>query len=397
MSVAEKAELARAAGRIATIWMGEQVVPQRPTPSGKAPPSTATLTCDWLTDALCKDVPGARVTDFQLGQGTDGTCSRQPLTVAYNSTGTAAALTTALYTKSSPSLVSRLLCGINDLMVYEGQFYLAIRPELDIETPTAFHCAYDSRSGRSMLLLEDIVASRGATFTDPTTSVITRTNADEMVDLMATYHGTFWGSPRLDTDFVWLTRASDWQRKLNNNLGFGRMVRNGIERSRDFLPADLVAREKDIWPALLKSIDLEATRPQTLVHQDPHSLNWYWTGDGRMGIYDWQVNGKGSWALDVAYALGCGLSTEDRRAWERDLLAQYAERLAAFTAEPPSADAAWLSYRQQLMHGLSYWFASFGRMKLQPEMNTREVSEINITRLAQAAVDLDTVDAILSA
>jgi Ser/Thr protein kinase RdoA (MazF antagonist) len=147
----------------------------------------------------------------------------------------------------------------------------------------------------------------------------------------------------------------------------------------------------------LKSIDLEATRPQTLVHQDPHSLNWYWTGDGRMGIYDWQVNGKGSWALDVAYALGCGLSTEDRRAWERDLLAQYVERLAAFTAEPPSADAAWMSYRQQLMHGLSYWFASFGRMKLQPEMNTREVSEINITRLAQAAVDLDTVDAILSA
>lgn len=36
-----------------------------------------------------------------------------------------------------------------------------------------------------------------------------------MVDLMAAYHGHFWGSPRLDNEFTWLMDASDWQRRLN--------------------------------------------------------------------------------------------------------------------------------------------------------------------------------------
>jgi phosphotransferase family enzyme len=74
----------------------------------------------------------------------------------------------------------------------------------------------------------------------------------------------------------------------------------------------------------------------TLLHQDTHLANWYALPDGSMGIADWQCVARGQWALDVAYALAIGLSTEDRRAWKRDLIALYLQRLAEKVPETPT-------------------------------------------------------------
>jgi len=343
---------------------------------------------------MCSGHPGAQVVDFTVGAGSDGTTARRPLVVTYNDIGNAAGLPTALYTKSCPNLLTRFFCGLNALMITEGRFYLGIAPELSIETPRGYHAVWDKRSGRSLLILEDVVSTRGAKFADPTVTRILRSQADDMVDLMANYHAAFWGSPRLDTEFSWLLEVSEWQRQMNDAMGFGRMFRNGLKRSRNIMPRSIVKREADMLRAFMRSVELEKGRPSTLIHQDTHCRNWYFTDAdaGPMGLCDWQVNAKGTWAFDVPYALGSCLTTDDRRDWERPLLERYLDKLGAVA---PPFNEAWLSYRQQVIHGLAYWLMTIGRIAIQPEFQPREVCVANIKRLSQAAADLDTLDAIL--
>ncbi len=394
MSLPGKLELARAATVVTGHWLWEKVTPARPLQPGQAPPSPSALTPGWLTHALCRATPGASVVDFEVGEGSDGTSARRALRVTYNDAGREAGLPTALYTKSSPSLATRIFCGLNRLATIETEFYLRVRPELDIETPRAYHGVYDEPSGRALLLMEDIAVTRGATFADPTVTRVDRANAERMVTVMAGYHGPLWEDPRLDGEFFWLRRSEDFQRRLNEMMGFRRMFHNGLKRSRDFLPAEVVAREDRMWGALEASLELRARAPQTLLHQDVHARNWYFDADGHIGVYDWQANAKGLWAVDVAYALSCGLETDDRRAWERELLALYLDRLAANGGKPPSFEEAWLAYRQQMVHGLGFWLGTIGVTALQPELQPREVCVENIRRMGRAVADLDTLEAL---
>jgi hypothetical protein len=394
VSAGAKLELAAAAAAVTGHWLLVKVTPSRPVRPGEAPASPAALTPEWLTHALCREHPGARVVDFAVGTGSDGTSARRALTVSYNDAGQQAELPTSLYTKSSPTLATRIFCGLNKLATIETEFYLRVRPELDIETPRAFYGAYDEPSGRAMLILEDIAATRGATFGDPTVTHVDRANAERMVEIMAGYHGPLWEDPRLDGEFFWLRRSEDFQRRLNDMMGFRRMFHNGLKRSRGIMPAVVVARENRMWGALEASLELRARAPQTLLHQDVHARNWYFTGEGRIGIYDWQANAKGLWAVDVAYALSCGLTVEDRRAWERELLALYLDRLAAAGGKPPSFEEAFLAYRQQMVHGLAFWLGTIGVTALQPELQPREVCVENIRRMSQAVADLESLDAL---
>lgn len=283
MNLPAKLRLAGAAAGVTGHWLREKITPSRPLRPGEVPPGPGALNRAWLTDALCRDHAHAEVVDFRVGGGSDGTSARRALTVGYNEAGTAAGLPTALYTKSSPSLPTRIFCGLNSLATIETEFYLRIRPELDIETPVAHHGVYHEPSGRSMLIMEDIATTRGVTFADPTVTRVDRANAERMVGIMAGYHGPLWEDPRLDGEFFWLRRSEDFQRRRGDMMGFRRMFANGVRRSRAFLPADQVALLGDgtrLWDALESSLELRARAPQTFLHQDVHARNWYFTGPG---------------------------------------------------------------------------------------------------------------------
>ena len=84
-----------------------------------------------------------------------------------------------------------------------------------------------------------------------------------------------------------------------------------------------------------------------------------------------------------------------RRAWERDLPASYLEHLrlpAPF--EVPSADAAWLAYRQQMFHGLFNWLFVAGAGAMQPSMQPDDFGRINLERMAAAVADLESLDSL---
>ncbi len=68
---------------------------------------------------------------FSLGPKNDGTSARRTLEVAYNSAGQQAGLPVHLFTKSSPTLLTRLVTTTGNLLPAEHAFYCAIRRELD--------------------------------------------------------------------------------------------------------------------------------------------------------------------------------------------------------------------------------------------------------------------------
>jgi hypothetical protein len=372
----------------------ERIRPTRPTTLDQIPRSTEFLTTEWLTAALCAHHPGARVDGFSLGTGSDGSTSRRAVHIEYNETGQNAGLPRQLFTKSTPNLTSRLLTVPAGALQVECLFYNAIRPTLNVETPIGYYAEFDHRTGRSMILLDDVSQSKTATFGDPTKVRIDRAKAEHVVRLLATVHGTFWNSPRFNSDLRLIKDAESYQLDLNKLIRFRSRSMVGIERAREVVPTEFLRRRDELWPALLRSLALHRAGPITLLHSDVHSRNWYVTGDDRMGLYDWQCITKGRWGLDLAYAMSSALTVEDRRSWERDLLEIYIDQLAESGGDKMTLDEAWLGYRQQIFHGLFFWLFTLGEGFLEPAMQPPAVSLANVGRMAHMVIELGCLDTI---
>ena len=124
------------------------------------PCSTGAITPEWLTAVLCEKYPGAIVTQVDVEPASAGTHERHRLTLTYNEVGRGAGLPTSIFTKSLPSVVTRMIGGFNGTARAEGRFYTQLRPLLPIEAPVGHHAASDRRSLASILLLEDLVANQ---------------------------------------------------------------------------------------------------------------------------------------------------------------------------------------------------------------------------------------------
>ncbi|HEY2592558.1 MAG TPA: phosphotransferase, partial [Chloroflexota bacterium] len=372
--------------------LGEKITRPRPTDLKQVPPGAHALTREWLTAALCEDCPGAEVTQIFVGHANEGTTSRRAIIVDYNATGRDAGLPTRIFCKSSATFLSRLVTGLSGAAAAEVGFYNDVRPLLNVEAADCYQAGSHPRSKRATLILEDVAATRGVSWPDPRDTYVDRPLAESMVDMMATYHGTLWNDRRL-SQWSWLPTAEQFQIGVNETIDFEKRSMVGVERSEAFVPAEFAARRSEIYPCLMRSLELHRDRPQTFLHQDVHLRNWYMTADRRMGLFDWQCCARGLWALDFAYAMMGALTVEDRRAWERELLVRYLEQLAAAGGEAPSFDQAWLDYRQQVFHGLIFWLYTIGAGKLQPEMQPLKVSEANVERMAHAVIDLESFDA----
>lgn len=375
---------------IQSLFEAEQNGPPRLLDRSDVPGTPDVLTVDWLTDALCLGHRGARVESFEHGDQYNGTTSGRRLRLHYNDAGRDAGLPERLFAKFSPTVAARCLVGINGSSAGEVAFYNDIATSLPIEVPNSYYAAFEERSCRTFLLLEDLVQTRNARFGTSLNLTIDRKQAESMVALMATLHGAFWGEGN-GPSYPYRT-SMVYQEDFNETLGFEPLTMLGHDMAIDVLPPALRDRREDWHPALMRSLELNIAATPTLLHQDTHLANWYALPDGSMGLADWQCVARGQWALDVAYALAIGLSTEDRRAWERDLIGFYLDRLAEKVPETPSFDEAWLAYRQQMFHGVSFWLAPFGIGEGGPV--AADVSLSNIQRAAQAIDDLDSFDAL---
>ena len=133
-----KIRLAAKAAVVGAHSVGERF--RRPALDGldDVPTSAADLNVSWLTEVLCRDVPGARVVSFSTPHGSSGTSERLALRVEYNGPGTAARLPTQLFTKSTSSFRQRLVLGGAGAIRGESRFYTQLRNKAAIEAPKGY-------------------------------------------------------------------------------------------------------------------------------------------------------------------------------------------------------------------------------------------------------------------
>jgi hypothetical protein len=364
----------------------------RPQAIGRAdvPWSAQAITAEWLTAILADQAPGAAAEAVTVSGGSSGSSVRRAVHVRWNEAGQSARLPEHLFVKSTPTLLTRLTAGL--VAPREGAFYARVQPELDIETPRHFWSADAPESGRSIHVFEDIVATRGVLFCGQHTS-ISRPQAESMIDLLATVHGNFHGSPRFSGDLA----------MLPGYLGYMRTaIRGGAESNHELamtaaravIPQRVMAHREAIWPALLAGLAVHEREAPTLSHSDVHIGNWYAAGADRMGLADWALAGPGHWSRDIAYMLSTALDPADRRAWERDLIDRYRKKIAVCGGPEIERDEAWTRYKQQMPAALLMWTPTLIHSPTRPDMQTEKMSIEMIRRITAA---IDETDALASA
>lgn len=355
------------------------------------PTSPRQLSTEWLTAALCGDIAGAKVTDFEVPLQHSGTSSRFAIHVGYNRIGEDAGLQPHLFAKTTRTYQQRIFLGLANVLAGESIFFTQLRPYLDIEAPQGYHGHYNERSFRSICLMEDVAKTKGATFAEPT-DPISRTEIEDVLENLAVLHGQFWNSPQLHAAGLRDTyRIVNWTDSL---AGFRARSHVGVKRAASVIPRQIVERTDEIFDGVLQSLFLDRGKPHTLLHGDPHGGQLYRTRDGRMGLCDWQALMRGRWVHDFAYTVHSSVAVEDRQNWDRHLLDFYLERLAKAGGEAPEFNDAWLEYRQHAFYTYIAWVFTIGRAAYQPKYQPDEYSLAIIERAANAIVDLDAFGAL---
>ena len=362
----------------------------RATQLGDPVPSVDAISAEWLTDAVRTRHPDATVTDFRVESVSEGTHHRHRIVLEVTGDDDAP---TSLFTKSLPTLEVRMISGITGHARAEGRFFQQVRNELPIEAPQCYASWFDRDSAAALHLLEDLVATKQATFCNFET-VVTKEMATEQMLLLAQMHGRLLDDPRFQTDELgWAVPFDKWFKGGITKLGIDKYHEEAMLQAADLIPDRLMGQRPQLWDAAIASLEPHVNGPTTFLHSDVHIGNWYQTGDGHMGLCDWQCIARGHWSRDLAYAITAALRVEDRRNWDEELVRTYAEELGAVSGEPVGFDEAWLGYRRQIPHALLMWTPTLCHSDLLPHMQSDETSLAMIERMTAAIDDVDSIGA----
>jgi len=352
------------------------------------PCSPDAITPEWLTAVLCQKYPGAAVTGLVVKPASAGTHERHRLIITYNEAGRRAGLPGSIFTKSLPSVVTRMIGGFNGTARVEGRFYMQLRPQLKIEAPVGYHAASNRRTFASMLLLEDLVATKSATFCSYRTYV-SRAMAEDMVDVLASLHARFYDDRELATRYPWVASYPRWFTIGAEKMRLEYYTRKAFDTASHVIPESVLAQRDAVWPMAVRVLAVHDSGPQGLIHSDVHIGNWYQTAAGKMGLCDWQCLARGHWSRDFAYAMTAALTADDRHNWEKDLLQRYLDRFAELTGARSDFNLSFLHYRRQMVHALLMWTITLCHSPLLPNMQSEETTLAMIGRISTAMADLD--------
>jgi len=343
-----------------------------------------------MTAVVCNGTPSARVTAVERVGGSVGTSTRAALCLTYNDAGQQAALPERVFVKIAASYQQRLLLGGAHVLDGETIFFTQLRPQFEMEAPQGYGGVFDEQAWKSIAVMEDIEATKGAEFIEPV-HPLTRAQVEDLVENLARMHGAMWESPMI----AGLKTPRDHFNNIGAFLDMEKRCQVGTERAKSVLAPGIYGQADRLWEGTRRALTLATDElPRTLLHGDSHVGQSYITADGRMGWADWQVVMQGGWGYDFAYCVSSACEPEDRRAWDRELLELYLERLGEHGGKPPTLDDAWTIYCQNLFYPYSAWAFTIGRAAYQPKMQPDEYSLAILKRMSAAIVENDAFKAI---
>ena len=127
---------------------------------------------------------------------------------------------------------------------------------------------------------------------------------------------------------------------------------------------------------------------KTLVHGDFRCENVLF-GKDQATIVDWQTVAESSALTDAAYFLGGSVDIPQRREWERELIAEYAQSLNSRGVDLSPQDC-WEQYREFSMHGIV--ITVLGACFTAPAERSDRMFLAMIQRHLQQCVDLESAE-----
>jgi hypothetical protein len=335
-------------------------------------------TAEAIDATLLSKTMGTTVRSVSILDSDAGTSSRARLALSGDDVPD-----TVFVKITAQTAATRLMGELGRLGDTEVRFYSELAPELT-GVPKAFGTAFDSWTGRYLLVLEDLPAD-STEFPD-TLHPLSIDQARLIVELLAALHATFWN--RLPRDgrgpLGWLyTPSGDVTSLLTSSL-----MSTSIKRlsERTTIPVENGRFIADNYRAVAALID---TPPHTVMHGDAHPGNVYFR-DGKAGLLDWQAVRRGHPSRELAYTLITSLTPEHRRTAQRDLLDDYRRALAAAGGPELDRDDLWLRYRQGALYAYTATLITVGMGGMQVE----DIAMEGLRRSVAALDDLETVAAL---
>ncbi|GLE53596.1 ecdysteroid 22-kinase family protein [Mycobacterium montefiorense] len=331
---------------------------------------------DLNTGAL-SNVMGRNVRSIRVLTSDAGTSSRARLVLTGDDVPDSVFVKIAAQTAAT-----RLMGELGRLGSTEVRFYSQLAPELS-GVPVAYGAAFDTWTGRYLLVLEDLPES--CIFPD-TLHPLSTDQAGLVVELLATVHGTFWDRMRQNGrgHLDWLyTPSGDVTSLLTGSLMTTSMKRLSERTSIPMENGRFIAEN---YRAVAAVID---TPPHTVMHGDAHPGNMYFR-DGEAGLLDWQAVRRGHPSRELAYTLITSLTPQDRRTAQRELLDVYRQALAAAGGPDLDRENLWLRYRQGALYAYVAPLITAGMGGMQVE----DIAMEGLRRGVAALDDLETIAAL---
>jgi aminoglycoside/choline kinase family phosphotransferase len=264
----------------------------------------------------------------------------------------------------------------------ETSFYRVLAPQLAVRAPHCLHVSYQLDTDSFLLLLEDLAPAR----TGDQLAGCSVDQAALAVSELPRLHAPRWGDPAL-AQYPWLHRASE--DSPITVVGLYQAVFPGFaDRYASRLDADVLALAERFTRSL-PAYQGVLPEPNTVVHGDYRLDNLlFGTAEGGppVGVVDWQTVYHGPGVADLAYFLGAGLLTDERRAHEVELVRLYGDGMAALgvSLDP---DELWEQYRRFTMGGVI--MAVIASMIVQQTDRGDDMFMAMANRHGRHALDLD--------
>lgn len=342
------------------------------------------LTTNWAQRVVNKHSPGAVVGHVDILSVDVGTTTRVRLNVEHNDPAT---LPRQWFVKL-PSLAwqARLITALPRLLHTEVRFYNEIASAVAVTMPSLL--AAESQLGKGATLVLPDLSALGAKLGHPR-DALSYSEAALVVAQLAKLHACFWQGESLRHSYRWMAGPV---RQLEDFLGTALAVplmRRGLYLAGDIVPAGLHAGALRYAKNRREAMRFMSSMPQTLVHHDCHPGNLYWQ-HSQPGLLDWQLVRLGEGISDIAYLLATALNPETRRAHEADLIAIYAQSLAAQGIACTPTPALWQRYRAHLCYPFEAMVVTLAIGGLMDLASNREL----IRRAAIAVADQEAFKAL---
>jgi len=208
--------------------------------------------------------------------------------------------------------------------------------------PRCWH-AWDDEDGDFLLLLDDLApAVQGDQLAGCTPA-----QAEAAVVNLAGLHGPRWGDPTL-------AEAGMADAGPADGAVLKEVMASTTEMFLDRFAAELSPAEAAALEGLADTIDRWLVgRPERRapVHGDYRLDNLMFAPDGTVTALDWQTVSLGLPARDVAFLLSTGLSVDDRRTHEADIVEAYRRALETHGVEGHGSDECFDDYAFSMLQG----------------------------------------------